>query len=117
MATSRWPRGITTRRENKITNEQKEAITRLRLDGWGYDRISKRLEIKENTVKSFCRRHGLKKGRLGCSVRVGGSQEEADETLLQKLRRGGRPVPRTEGEEVLLRPLQECMVERPYRRR
>ena len=47
-----------------MTNEQKEAITRLRLDGWGYDRISKHLEIKENTVKSFCRRHGLKKEDL-----------------------------------------------------
>ena len=47
-----------------MTNEQKEAITRLRLDGRGYNHISKHLGINESTVKSFCSRHGLKKEDL-----------------------------------------------------
>ena len=47
-----------------MTNEQKEAIIRLRLDGRGYNHISKHLGINESTVKSFCSRHGLKKEDL-----------------------------------------------------
>ena len=47
-----------------MTNEQKEAITRMHLDGRWYNHISNHPGIKENTVKSFCRRHGLKKEEL-----------------------------------------------------
>ena len=44
-----------------MTNEQKEAITRLRMDGLGYRNISKHLNIKLSTVKTFCCRNGLRK--------------------------------------------------------
>ncbi len=47
-----------------MTNMQKEAITRLRLGGCGYNHISKHLGINESTVKSFCRRHSLKKENI-----------------------------------------------------
>lgn len=48
-----------------MTKMQKETITRLRLSGYGYNRISKYTGINESTVKSFCRRHSLKKENLG----------------------------------------------------
>jgi len=47
-----------------MTYEQREANTRLRLGGYGYNRISQHLGINESTVKAFCRRHGLKKEDL-----------------------------------------------------
>ena len=42
-----------------MTEKEKEKIRYLRLDGLGYGSIAKRLEISENTVKSFCRRNHL----------------------------------------------------------
>ena len=42
-----------------MTGEQKQQIIVLRRDGAGYGRIAARLQISINTVKSFCRRHGL----------------------------------------------------------
>lgn len=42
-----------------MTEKEKEKIRYLRLDGLGYGAIAKRLEISENTVKSFCRRNHL----------------------------------------------------------
>ncbi|WP_296910298.1 RNA polymerase subunit sigma-70 [uncultured Megasphaera sp.] len=42
-----------------MTDEQKQQIIALRRDGEGYGRIAAQLQISINTVKSFCRRHGL----------------------------------------------------------
>lgn len=42
-----------------MENEQKERIAALRLEGWGYKKISDVLCISANTVKSFCQRNGL----------------------------------------------------------
>ena len=42
-----------------MTNEQKEQITALRHQGFGYSKIAQTLSISENTVKSYCRRNGL----------------------------------------------------------
>lgn len=42
-----------------MTSIQKEELIKLRNEGFGYKRISKTLDISENTVKSFCRRNGL----------------------------------------------------------
>lgn len=47
-----------------MTDEQKEAITKLRMDGQGYKRISKHLGINVSTVKTYCHRHGLRKEDL-----------------------------------------------------
>jgi len=38
---------------------QKKQISTLRSQGYGYIRIARELELSENTVKSYCRRHGL----------------------------------------------------------
>ena len=45
--------------EQGMTNEQREKITALRHEGWGYKKISAALCISANTVKSFCRKDGL----------------------------------------------------------
>ncbi len=42
-----------------MTNEERQRIMSLRRDGVGYGEIAGKLHISVNTVKSFCRRHGL----------------------------------------------------------
>lgn len=42
-----------------MTNEQKSAIANLRGKGCGYKKIGQMLGINENTVKTYCKRHGL----------------------------------------------------------
>ncbi len=42
-----------------MTIQEKENITKRRKDGCSYSQIARRLSINENTVKTFCRRHGL----------------------------------------------------------
>ena len=42
-----------------MNETQKSQITALRKKGCGYIRIANELELSENTVKSYCRRHGL----------------------------------------------------------
>lgn len=44
---------------NSMTNQQKEQIRTMRLQGVGYIKIGKALGISDNTVRSFCRRNGL----------------------------------------------------------
>ena len=42
-----------------MTDEQRQKITNLRSAGNGYKKISKLLDLSENTVKSFCQRRKL----------------------------------------------------------
>ena len=42
-----------------MKGEQKQRLIALRRSGAGYGQIADALEIPINTVKSFCRRHGL----------------------------------------------------------
>lgn len=42
-----------------MTHEQRERIVTLRHEGWGYKKISAKLGISADTVKSFCRTEGL----------------------------------------------------------
>ena len=42
-----------------MTDEQKQKLILLRRSGDGYGQIAAALGISINTVKSFCRRHGL----------------------------------------------------------
>lgn len=42
-----------------MTDLEKEKIRFLRIDGWGYNAIAKKLDIPLNTIKSFCRRNQL----------------------------------------------------------
>lgn len=42
-----------------MTNQQREAIKQLRLEGHGYKKISNLLTLPLSTVKSFCRRNDL----------------------------------------------------------
>lgn len=43
-----------------MTNNEKEMIRELRMQGLGYGKVAERTGIKLETVKSFCRRHGLR---------------------------------------------------------
>lgn len=42
-----------------MTDQQKEQIRVMRLQGIGYVKIGEMLSISDNTVRSFCRRSGL----------------------------------------------------------
>ena len=42
-----------------MTNQQRNQIRTMRLQGVGYVKIGKILGISDNTVRSFCRRNGL----------------------------------------------------------
>lgn len=51
-----------------MTSEQKEQVTALRHQGYGYSKIAGALSVSENTVKSYCRRNGLNSDTLGNTV-------------------------------------------------
>lgn len=51
-----------------MTNEQKEQITTLRHQGYGYSKIAGVLSVSVNTVKSYCRRNGLDSDTLNNSA-------------------------------------------------
>lgn len=57
----------------EMTREQKNQITKLREEGYGYGRIASILGLSGNTVKSFCRRNGLI-GRRGSEQAVVGGE-------------------------------------------
>lgn len=42
-----------------MTDEQRIKIHNLRIAGVGYKRIAEQMQISENTVKTYCKRHGL----------------------------------------------------------
>lgn len=42
-----------------MDDRQRQQIRELREEGYGYGRIAQILEISENTIKTYCRRHGL----------------------------------------------------------
>lgn len=42
-----------------MTNNEKEMIRELRMQGLGYGKVAQRTGLKLETVKAFCRRHGL----------------------------------------------------------
>ena len=42
-----------------MTHEEKKQIGKMRAAGMSYARIAESLDISINSVKSYCRRHGL----------------------------------------------------------
>ena len=42
-----------------MTNEQKERITAMRHDGYGYTTIAKAVGLTKDNVKAYCRAHDL----------------------------------------------------------
>lgn len=52
-----------------MTNEQKEQVKQLRLLGDGYMKISKKMEISINTIRSYCRRVEMDGALAGNQVR------------------------------------------------
>jgi len=72
-----------------MTDEQRKEIRELREKGLGYVRIGRVLGISENTVRSYCRRHGLS----GTNVKV----EPIEQKNIRYCRNCGRPVEQTPG--------------------
>ena len=57
---SRWVIEESPQKENAImTNQQKDQITALRSQGYGYKKIAQIMELSDNTVKSFCKRNNV----------------------------------------------------------
>ena len=42
-----------------MNDTQRQQIKKLRSKGYGYGRIAQVLSLSENTIKTYCRRHGL----------------------------------------------------------
>ena len=42
-----------------MNDSQRQQIRKLREEGYGYGRIAQTLDLSENTIKTYCRRHGL----------------------------------------------------------
>lgn len=42
-----------------MNDTQRLKITQLRGEGYSYGRIAQSLDLSENTIKTYCRRHGL----------------------------------------------------------
>lgn len=42
-----------------MTDKQKEFIRTMRFQGFGYSAISKAMNLKENRVQAYCKKHGL----------------------------------------------------------
>ena len=51
-----------------MTNEQRERITALHQQGYGYIKISQMLGVSDNTVRSFCRRNDVDKSTKAATV-------------------------------------------------
>ena len=45
--------------DNLMTNEQREKITALRHQGFGYTAIANSIGLSKDSVKAYCRSHGL----------------------------------------------------------
>lgn len=45
-----------------MTNSQKERVAYMRREGHSYTEIAKQLNLTSSVVKSYCVRHGIKKG-------------------------------------------------------
>ncbi len=73
-----------------MTNQQKEQITALRLQGYGYTTIANAVGISKDSVKAYCRRHGLG-GKVADNSRI---QLEKDMCL-----NCGTPLSQAEGKK------------------
>lgn len=59
-----------------MTDAQKNQIENLRAAGLGYKKIAEQMALSENTIKTYCRRHGL-----GGNIAMQGKTENADNHL------------------------------------
>ena len=56
---------------NSMNDTQRQQIKALRGKGYGYGRIAQSLSLSENTIKTYCRRHGLG-GLMATPASIGG---------------------------------------------
>ena len=53
-----------------MTNEQKERITAMRHDGYGYTTIAKAVGLTKDNVKAYCRAHDLAGVKAQSNARI-----------------------------------------------
>ena len=53
-----------------MTNEQKERITAMRQDGYGYTTIAKAVALTKDNVKAYCRAHDLAGVKAQSNARI-----------------------------------------------
>lgn len=75
-----------------MTENQKNKIFKMRLEGSGYREIASALFLSLNTVKSYCRRNGL--GGYGKVVKL---NHEVDVELGKVCKRCGKRLVHTKG--------------------
>lgn len=51
-----------------MTNKEKEMVSSLREKGLSYSEIARRLELSQNTIKSFCQRNQIKPQEESCKA-------------------------------------------------
>ena len=51
-----------------MTDEQKRQIAKLRMEGLGCKAIAEKVGLSINSVKSYCKQHGLEAGKIDGSV-------------------------------------------------
>lgn len=78
-----------------MTKEQRAQVEKLRLEGFGYNKIAGLLSVPENTVKSYCRSHNLT-----------GKRAEADSVSTDTVfcRNCGKPLVQPKG----AKPMKFC---------
>ena len=86
-----------------MTTEQKTQIFTLRAQGYGYTSIAKAVELKKDTVKSFCRRNGVAGIRAVKQV----DQQNRCPPMWKSVDSSGKE----ETPAILLRPVQAGVVE------
>ena len=59
---------------NLMTNEQREHITTMRLGGIGYTAIAKAVGLSKDSVKAYCRTHGLAGIKAQSNTRISPTQ-------------------------------------------
>ena len=72
-----------------MTNEQREKIKNLRGAKLGYKKIAEQLGLSENTVKTYCRRHGLG-GTIGLKKKKEGNTKTCLQCGTEIIQQPGR---------------------------
>jgi len=75
-----------------MTDEQRIKIGNLRNAGLGYKKIAELMELSENTVKTYCKRHGLGGNRA--------YRKKADDSGMPLCIGCGKPVKQNPGRKV-----------------
>ena len=87
-----------------MTNQQKEQITALRSQGYGYATIAKAVGLKKDTVVAFCRKMGLTGTKALCLRRLPEESESSSARITAVLPGGMHTRKRSTAEPYTTSP-------------